>query len=183
VYLNELDQFVKRELRCRHYLRYVDDMVLLAPDPQTLAACCAAIEAYLGERHGHALRPELKTPFPVAKGLDFVGWRTWWNGRLSRRHLAARALGLRRTRLRRSCYAFTAGFPRRLCGAYLRRALGQRFKVVWIPQARPAMCDAWAWIRRPTRIHLPAAVGVDARRSKEPNFNPDQRPRLRSSGV
>ena len=30
VYLNELDHFIKRELKCRHYLRYVDDVVLLA---------------------------------------------------------------------------------------------------------------------------------------------------------
>lgn len=27
VYLNELDQFVKHQLKCRHYLRYVDDCV------------------------------------------------------------------------------------------------------------------------------------------------------------
>lgn len=42
VYLNELDQFIKRELRCRQYIRYVDDLVLLAPDPQTLVVWCAA---------------------------------------------------------------------------------------------------------------------------------------------
>src|SRR5947207_3213422 len=71
------------------------------------------------------------------------------------RLLAMRALGLRRTRLRRACYAFAVGFPRRLCGVYLRRALGQGFKVVWVPQARPAMGERWA--RRPTRIDLPAA--------------------------
>lgn len=29
VYLNHLDQFVKHELKCRHYLRYCDDFVLL----------------------------------------------------------------------------------------------------------------------------------------------------------
>lgn len=31
VYMHDVDQFVKRTLQCRHYLRYVDDMVLLAP--------------------------------------------------------------------------------------------------------------------------------------------------------
>jgi retron-type reverse transcriptase len=35
VYLNELDQFVKHQLKCRHYLRYVDDFILLHPDPVT----------------------------------------------------------------------------------------------------------------------------------------------------
>jgi len=35
-YLNELDQFVKRELKCRAYLRYVDDFLLFAEDKPTL---------------------------------------------------------------------------------------------------------------------------------------------------
>ena len=30
VYLNALDQFVKHELKCRWYLRYCDDFVLVA---------------------------------------------------------------------------------------------------------------------------------------------------------
>lgn len=89
VYLNELDQFVKRELRCRHYMRYVDDLVLLAQDPQTLVEWCAAIETFLSTRLGLALRPEFKTPLPVATGIDFVGWRTWWNRRLPRRRTVA----------------------------------------------------------------------------------------------
>ncbi|MCI5196653.1 MAG: reverse transcriptase, partial [Candidatus Electrothrix sp. AW5] len=36
VYLNELDQFVKHELKCRHYLRYVDDFILLHDNPAQL---------------------------------------------------------------------------------------------------------------------------------------------------
>lgn len=36
VYLNELDHFVKRRLRCRYYVRYVDDAVLLSTEPKEL---------------------------------------------------------------------------------------------------------------------------------------------------
>jgi retron-type reverse transcriptase len=36
VYLDELDQFVKHKLRARHYVRYVDDFVLLDESPQQL---------------------------------------------------------------------------------------------------------------------------------------------------
>ncbi|MBI4518246.1 MAG: RNA-directed DNA polymerase [Deltaproteobacteria bacterium] len=36
VYLNELDQFVKRRLGCRFYRRYVDEVILLAEDPERL---------------------------------------------------------------------------------------------------------------------------------------------------
>jgi hypothetical protein len=38
VYLNGLDQFVKQELRCRHYVRYCDDFVLLSADRDQLVA-------------------------------------------------------------------------------------------------------------------------------------------------
>jgi hypothetical protein len=36
VYLNELDQFVKHSLKCRFYLRYVDDFLLLSANPEEL---------------------------------------------------------------------------------------------------------------------------------------------------
>lgn len=36
IFLNPLDHFVKEQLRCKHYIRYVDDFVLLADDKKTL---------------------------------------------------------------------------------------------------------------------------------------------------
>lgn len=47
VYLNELDQFVKHQLRARHYIRYVDDFLLLHESPKQLNEWRAAIEAFL----------------------------------------------------------------------------------------------------------------------------------------
>jgi len=85
VYLNELDHFVKRTLKCRYYLRYVDDMVLLAADKETLSAWQQAIAQFLQTRLKLALRPDMLTPFQIKKGIDFVGWKTWWNRRVPRR--------------------------------------------------------------------------------------------------
>jgi hypothetical protein len=85
VYLNDLDHFVKRTLKCQQYLRYVDDMVLLAPAPETLGRWGAAMTAFLHDQLHLTLRPEMTTPFPVRQGIDFVGWKTWWNRRLPRR--------------------------------------------------------------------------------------------------
>ena len=85
VYLNELDQFVKRTLKCRYYLRYVDDMVLLAEDRETLAEWCRAIQEFLREQLRLSVKPELTTPIAARRGIDFVGWKTWWNYRLPRR--------------------------------------------------------------------------------------------------
>ena len=36
VYLNALDQFVKHSLKCKYYLRYCDDFVLLTDNPEQL---------------------------------------------------------------------------------------------------------------------------------------------------
>ena len=74
VYLNELDQFVKHDLKCRHYLRYVDDFVLLAPDVQTLECWRARIAQFLHDKLGLALRDAGRI-VPVADGVDFLGYR------------------------------------------------------------------------------------------------------------
>ena len=96
VYLDELDQWVKRTLTCRYYLRYVDDMVLLSPDPAELVQWRRAIEAFVQTRLRLTLRPDHQEPVPVGRGIDFVGWRTWSNRRVPRR----RTLGNLRERLR-----------------------------------------------------------------------------------
>jgi len=73
VYLDVLDQFVKHRLRARHYVRYVDDFVLLHESPQQLNAWRAAIEAFLPERLGVRLNPAKTILQPVERGIDFVG--------------------------------------------------------------------------------------------------------------
>lgn len=73
VYLNELDQYVKRELKCPAYLRYVDDLVLLADDTRTLLAWRAAIIVWL-RRLRLTLHETRAQPRPVATGLPFLGF-------------------------------------------------------------------------------------------------------------
>jgi len=95
VHLDVLDQWVKRTLTCRYYLRYVDDMVLLSPNPAELVQWRAEIEAFLQTRLRLTLRPDHQEPFPVGRGIEFVGWKTWWDRRVPRR----RTLGNLRGRL------------------------------------------------------------------------------------
>ncbi len=73
VYLNELDQFVKHRLRARHYIRYVDDLVLLHESPAQLNAWRAAIDAFLQTRLRIRLNPSKTILQPIARGVDFVG--------------------------------------------------------------------------------------------------------------
>jgi hypothetical protein len=73
VLLDALDQHIKHHLRCRHYVRYVDDMVLLHQSPQWLNAAHADIEAWLPKHLGLRLNPAKTILQPVERGVDFVG--------------------------------------------------------------------------------------------------------------
>lgn len=73
VFLNELDQHVKHDLRVRHYIRYVDDFVLLDESPEWLSYARADIEAFLPDRLGVRLNPRKTVLQPIERGIDFVG--------------------------------------------------------------------------------------------------------------
>ncbi len=73
VYLDVLDQFVKHGLRCRHYIRYVDDFVLLHESPQWLTNAHAQIEQLLADRLAAQLNPRKTVRQPIERGIDFIG--------------------------------------------------------------------------------------------------------------
>ncbi|HIF97002.1 MAG TPA: hypothetical protein EYQ54_08255 [Myxococcales bacterium] len=74
---NALDQYVKRTLRCRHYLRYVDDTVLLSESREELVAWRAAIAAFLDQRLQLCLRVQPKEIVAVCP----AGWPSWAGSR------------------------------------------------------------------------------------------------------
>lgn len=73
VYMDALDQFVKHELRAKHYVRYVDDIVLLHESAHWLREAEAAIEAFLERELLLHLNPRKTVLQPIARGVDFAG--------------------------------------------------------------------------------------------------------------
>lgn len=73
VYLNSLDQYVKHRIGARHYIRYVDDMVLLHESPEWLNAAAANIGAFVSSSLAQALNPSKTILQPIDRGVDFVG--------------------------------------------------------------------------------------------------------------
>jgi len=86
VYLNELDQFVKHKLKCRFYLRYVDDFVLLHESEAQLMLWREQIQAFLTSRLQLELK-ELSEPVSVSSGCDFLGYVTRPQYKLVRRRV------------------------------------------------------------------------------------------------
>lgn len=73
IYLDALDQYVKHRIGTRHYIRYVDDFVLLHESPQWLNAARERIEAFLPARLHVRTNPKKTILQPVDRGVDFVG--------------------------------------------------------------------------------------------------------------
>jgi len=72
VYMHPFDHFVKRELGCKAYLRYVDDIALFGDDKSTLLGWKTNIEARLA-RLRLTIHPGAQ-PRPVEEGFPFLGF-------------------------------------------------------------------------------------------------------------
>lgn len=76
LYLNELDQYAKHVLKIRHYIRYMDDIVILHPSKKHLWKLKRQINDFLEQRLRLALNN--KTSVRAAnQGIDFCGYRIW----------------------------------------------------------------------------------------------------------
>ncbi len=104
LYLNDVDQYIKRELRAHCYVRYMDDMVILSGDKQQLHEYRHKIEAFLNEK----LKLDLnnKTVIrPLTLGIDFCGYRIWDSHIMLRKPTALKM----RRRLRKLQKDYAAG--------------------------------------------------------------------------
>ena len=73
-YLNGLDQFIKHHLKCRFYMRYCDDLVLLDREKERLQEWKDEIETYVEKLLRLSLNPKRQTIQPIDNGIDFLGY-------------------------------------------------------------------------------------------------------------
>lgn len=73
VYLDELDRFAKRELKCKHYGRYVDDFYVVSRDRKYLLLIQMQIEQFLKTRLRLTLHPSKTRVIPARYGVIFLG--------------------------------------------------------------------------------------------------------------
>jgi len=87
VYLNELDQFVKHNLKVKYYIRYADDFILLSDKKEELAGWTEKIETFLKNRLNLTLHPKRRKLQPISNGIDFLGYIVRRNYILVRRRV------------------------------------------------------------------------------------------------
>ncbi len=91
-YLDPLDHFVREQLRVRHYLRYMDDFVLLVADRAAAWEHHGAIEEFLRDRLRLALNPRRTVVTPLSRPHDVLGYVHRSGGALRVRRRAVRRL-------------------------------------------------------------------------------------------
>lgn len=83
IYLNELDQFIKRTLKIECYTRYMDDFILLAKTKKECIYLKNEIELFLKEKLHLKLNNKSRY-YPSAMGVNFCGYRIFSTHKLLR---------------------------------------------------------------------------------------------------
>lgn len=74
IYMNEFDQFVKRELKVKYYIRYADDFVIAHESEAYLQNLVPLISKFLETELKLTLHPDKLYIKTFASGVDFLGW-------------------------------------------------------------------------------------------------------------
>ena len=84
IYLKPLDNFIKRELKVKSYVRYVDDFVLIGLTIDEAIEAQEKCEKFVQDKlnlelsHWHIQK--------IKRGINFVGYRTWKSIKFVRKH-------------------------------------------------------------------------------------------------
>ena len=83
IYLNELDQYIKRVLKIKFYTRYMDDFILLLKTKQECIYTKKKIEEFL-DKNLHLFLNDKSRYYPYKMGVNFCGYRIFTTHRLLR---------------------------------------------------------------------------------------------------
>lgn len=76
VVLSPVDHYMKRVVRVPYYIRYMDDMILMAPSKDQLWDALYDLDVFLEENMGLQLNDKTAI-MPLDAGVEFVGKRIW----------------------------------------------------------------------------------------------------------
>lgn len=74
IYLNEMDQFMKHDLKVKYYIRYCDDFIVIANEKKYLEALIPKIQSFLNDRLKLSLHEKKIIIRKLNQGIDFLGY-------------------------------------------------------------------------------------------------------------
>lgn len=90
IYLNELDQFVKNNLKAKFYMRYVDDFIILHRSKKVLQIYESRINEFLINNLKLELHPDKSKIIMLSSGINFLGFRVFYHHKLLRKKAPSR---------------------------------------------------------------------------------------------
>lgn len=81
LYLNEVDQYIKRSLSVKYYVRYMDDMVLILKNKQEAKRIKSLVITFLNEKLNLKSNNKKTIYFPLKRGIKSVGYKSFGNYR------------------------------------------------------------------------------------------------------
>ena len=142
LYLNEMDTFIKHELKIRDYIRYCDDFLLFHDDKKYLGFCDKAIQEFCGENL--KLRLSKDNLFPVKQGVDFLGYRHFPDYILLRKSTSKKV-------------------KRRIKGIW---SSYQEYDLNELERARSQVASALGWIKHANSYHFRQATNIETLRDR-----------------
>lgn len=84
IYLNELDQYCKRKLRIRYYVRYMDDTIAVMPTKEEAQGTLLQMRDFIEEELSLSFNEKKTKIFPLDQGVNAVGFKIYPTHRLLR---------------------------------------------------------------------------------------------------
>lgn len=85
-YLDSMDRMIKEKLRMKHYIRYMDDFLILHHNKEELKNCLKEIKRVVEQELKLELNEKTQI-YPLHHGIEFLGWRFYLteNGKVIRK--------------------------------------------------------------------------------------------------
>lgn len=84
IYMNKLDQFCKRKLSLKYYIRYMDDFIIIVKSKDEANRMLDLIREFVGESLHLHLNEDKSKIFPIEQGANAIGYKIYATHRLLR---------------------------------------------------------------------------------------------------
>lgn len=136
IYLNELDRFVKHELKVKGYLRYGDDFLLFEKDKAQLELMRDLTLNFLAENLQLSINANNDVIVKARQGLKYLGVELWTNGRYLKKRNRIRV----ENRLSLKNLSSYSGLIRQNEGSKMRKWLDWKVMLLLTAINKPTVC-------------------------------------------
>lgn len=84
IYLNEMDQYCKRVLRVKYYVRYMDDIIMIVPNRDKAKEIMASMKDYTNNVLNLKFNFNKTKFFPIKQGVNAIGYKIYTTHKLLR---------------------------------------------------------------------------------------------------